>query len=169
MKLRLTDVKENGELHKLLNENQVESWSKIAKKYLEPEDNTNNNSIENFDTKPKEMSSIEPHTNFCTWDYFEEAKNEYLKQNPEKKSEDYIKGSNIVYLSSDSPNTLQTIDKSKCYIIGGLLDHNRFKRLSQTNAEKLGLCTAALPISDYIQLTGRKVLTINQGIFIFKF
>ncbi|KAF9583382.1 tRNA (guanine(9)-N(1))-methyltransferase [Lunasporangiospora selenospora] len=68
----------------------------------------------------------------------------------------------IVYLSADSPNVISTLDPGTCYILGGIVDKNRFPGLCQEKAEKLGLETAQLPISEYIQMSSRRVLTVNQ-------
>ncbi|KAF9183398.1 tRNA (guanine(9)-N(1))-methyltransferase [Haplosporangium sp. Z 11] len=68
----------------------------------------------------------------------------------------------VVYLSADSPNTISQLDPGTCYILGGIVDKNRFPRLCQNKAEKLGLETAQLPIGDYIQMSSRRILTVNQ-------
>ncbi|KAG0213052.1 tRNA (guanine(9)-N(1))-methyltransferase [Mortierella sp. NVP41] len=68
----------------------------------------------------------------------------------------------IVYLSADSPNTITELDPGTCYILGGIVDKNRFPNLCQSKAEKLGIETAQLPIGEYIQMSSRRVLTVNQ-------
>ncbi|XP_076459878.1 tRNA methyltransferase 10 homolog A-like [Babylonia areolata] len=68
----------------------------------------------------------------------------------------------IVYLSSESPNVLHTLDDSKVYVIGGLVDHNHHKGLCHRLAEERGLAHAQLPIGQFLQLQSRKVLTINH-------
>jgi len=70
--------------------------------------------------------------------------------------------SKLVYLTSDSDNTLNHLDNGKIYIIGGIVDRNRLKRAAISNAESIGLATAKLPISDYFNLVTTKVLTCNH-------
>jgi len=69
----------------------------------------------------------------------------------------------IVYLSADSPNTITQLDPGTCYVLGGIVDKNRYPFLCQKKAEALGIETAQLPIGEYIQMSSRRVLTVNQG------
>ncbi|XP_065883674.1 tRNA methyltransferase 10 homolog A-like [Dysidea avara] len=69
---------------------------------------------------------------------------------------------NVVFLAAESPNILNELDPTKAYIIGGLVDHNHHKRYCYDKAVELGIQHAQLPISDYVTISGRKVLTVNH-------
>lgn len=58
----------------------------------------------------------------------------------------------VVYLTPDSPNVLDQLNKDKVYIIGGLVDHQVRKDKTKSLAEEKGLCTARLPIDKYMEL-----------------
>lgn len=68
----------------------------------------------------------------------------------------------IVYLSSDSPNTLMELKPYSTYIIGGLVDKNRHKAICYKQATERGIKTAKLPIGEYIQMASRSVLATNH-------
>lgn len=86
----------------------------------------------------------------------------------------------LVYLSADAEDELETLRDDEVYIIGGIVDRNRYKvslstsyrisirhahkqNLCQNKAERLEIRTARLPIGAYIaNLPTRKVLTVNQ-------
>jgi tRNA (guanine9-N1)-methyltransferase len=81
----------------------------------------------------------------------------------EKAIEDaYDDKSALVYLTADSDTELATLEPEKGYIIGGLVDRNRYKRMCLEKAERLGIRTARLPISDHVKVLGSKALTVNQ-------
>ncbi|KAJ5725873.1 uncharacterized protein N7483_007230 [Penicillium malachiteum] len=73
-------------------------------------------------------------------------------------------GGEIIYLSSDSENTLTELKPYNTYIIGGLVDKNRHKAVCYNSALAKGVKTAKLPIGDYIQMASRSILTTNHVI-----
>lgn len=73
----------------------------------------------------------------------------------------------LIYLTADSPNTITSLDSNKVYVIGGIVDRNRYKGLTYDRATNLGIETGRLPIDDGIKLLSSKVLTVNHGIISF--
>ena len=48
------------------------------------------------------------------------------------------------------------------YIIGGLVDRNRYPNITKKKAEKEGIRHARFPIGEHMQLKSSTVLTVNQ-------
>jgi tRNA (Guanine-1)-methyltransferase len=63
----------------------------------------------------------------------------------------------LTYLTADAEDEIQHLEDCKGYIIGGLVDRNRHKRLCLDKAQRLGVHAARLPISEHLQLAGSKV------------
>ncbi|XP_029636614.1 tRNA methyltransferase 10 homolog A [Octopus sinensis] len=80
---------------------------------------------------------------------------------PEKYSELFDKSS-LIYLSSESDNVLDDLQEDKVYVIGGLVDHNHYKGLCHRLAVDADISHAQLPISQYLEMKSRKVLTVNH-------
>ncbi|XP_066536927.1 RNA (guanine-9-)-methyltransferase domain-containing protein 2 [Hoplias malabaricus] len=73
-----------------------------------------------------------------------------------------ISKEDLVYLTSDSPNTLDELDENKAYVIGGLVDHNHHKGISFERAKELGIAHAQLPLGSFVKMNSRKVLAVNH-------
>lgn len=67
---------------------------------------------------------------------------------------------NIVYLTPDSDCVLEEINPECTYVIGGIVDKNRFKGKSYETANLMNIKTARLPVPEYIDLKTSPVLTI---------
>ncbi|KAF9520700.1 hypothetical protein BS47DRAFT_1267650, partial [Hydnum rufescens UP504] len=75
----------------------------------------------------------------------------------------FTEQSKVVYLTADSKEELEELKEGETYIIGGIVDRNRYKNLCLEKASRQNIRTASLPISRYLsELTTRKVLTVNQ-------
>lgn len=68
----------------------------------------------------------------------------------------------VVYLTSDSPYTLERLEPYTSYVIGGIVDRNREKGLCYKKAVQRKVRTAKLPIGEYMAMQSRFVLTTNQ-------
>ncbi|EED12386.1 tRNA m(1)G methyltransferase domain containing protein [Talaromyces stipitatus ATCC 10500] len=68
----------------------------------------------------------------------------------------------VIYLSSDSPNTLTELKPYSTYIVGGLVDKNRHKGVCYQRAIEKGIKTAKLPIGEYLRMASRPVLATNH-------
>lgn len=84
------------------------------------------------------------------------------KDSSDKPSEDRSELGEVIYLTSDSPNTLTELRPYSTYIIGGLVDRNRYKGVCYKKAMDRGIKTAKLPIGDYMQMSSRFVLATNH-------
>ena len=91
---------------------------------------------------------------------------DYIMDICEENYDELFKRDELVYLTPDSETVLETLDKDKVYIIGGLVDETTKKNLTVSNAEKFKLNTARFPIDEYMtKVEGgnyKKVLTVNQ-------
>ncbi|CAM9228168.1 unnamed protein product, partial [Chrysoparadoxa australica] len=68
----------------------------------------------------------------------------------------------LVYLTADSPDELSELTNDKVYIIGGIVDRNRHKMITQEKAEKLGVATARLPKLNELRMESSHVLAVNH-------
>lgn len=80
----------------------------------------------------------------------------------EKESRSYIEAlkdqkENLVYLTADAETILEDLDPKKLYIIGGLVDRNRWKGITMKKAQEQGIQTAKLPIGNYLKMSSSQV------------
>ncbi|KAJ2236369.1 tRNA (guanine(9)-N(1))-methyltransferase [Coemansia sp. RSA 485] len=80
----------------------------------------------------------------------------------EKEYLELFDKSDLVYLTADSPNVIESLEPGKLYVIGGIVDKNRYPRLTLNKAEEQGIAHAQLPIAKYVKMSTRKIMTVNQ-------
>ncbi|KAL4479540.1 hypothetical protein ABPG72_018526 [Tetrahymena utriculariae] len=73
------------------------------------------------------------------------------------------KQANMIYLSPDSENELETVDSSgnTIYIVGGLIDRTVKKWASFDRANSMNIKSAKLPINSYLSDLTRRALNID--------
>ena len=64
---------------------------------------------------------------------------------------------NLVYLTADAETVLEELDLKKIYIVGGLVDRNRWKGITMKKAKEQGIQTAKLPIGNYLKMSSSQV------------
>ena len=64
---------------------------------------------------------------------------------------------NLVYLTADSETVLDDLDLKKIYIVGGLVDRNRWKGITMKKAQEQEIQTAKLPIGSYLKMSSSQV------------
>ncbi|KAI0886516.1 uncharacterized protein GGS22DRAFT_114530 [Annulohypoxylon maeteangense] len=79
---------------------------------------------------------------------------------PEPEAADVEKS--IVYLTADSPYTIDRLEPGTSYVIGGIIDKNREKGLCYKIAREKNVRTAKLPIGDFMVMQSRHVLATNH-------
>ncbi|KAI1456317.1 hypothetical protein F4805DRAFT_468208 [Annulohypoxylon moriforme] len=79
---------------------------------------------------------------------------------PEPEASDVDKS--IVYLTADSPYTIDRLEPGTSYVIGGIIDKNREKGLCYKIAREKNVRTAKLPIGQFMVMQSRHVLATNH-------
>lgn len=88
---------------------------------------------------------------------------------PQDRSNVAYSGSNsssnlkqLVYLTSDAEETLETLEPDCAYIIGGIVDRNKHKFATFNKAKAQGVRVAKLPIKENFALAATHILTVNH-------
>ncbi|CAG9317040.1 unnamed protein product [Blepharisma stoltei] len=70
----------------------------------------------------------------------------------------------LVYLTADATEEVDEFEKDKFYIIGGLVDHNRLKRITIDKANSQGIKSAKLPLGRFkdTKIDWSRVLAVNH-------
>lgn len=97
-------------------------------------------------------TEIARHNGYENWDveFYEKS---YLDVYPKDK---------LVYLTSDSENVIEEFENDTYYVIGGLVDHNEHKGLCYKIAKEQGIRHGCLPLTKYVDMKTRRVLTIDH-------
>lgn len=92
---------------------------------------------------------LERHSGFNNWLLHKEEKS-YIEVFENRKED-------LVYLTADAETVLESLDASKIYIVGGLVDRNRWKGITAEKAARQGIATAKLPIADHMKMLSSQV------------
>ena len=99
--------------------------------------------------------------NVCGFEQWRKWGFDYTPSSLEEFYKDRL--SSVVYLTSDSEQTLEQLEDDKIYVIGGIVDRNRLRCAALGRAKELGIATAKLPIDVYLKtMPSTRVLTCNH-------
>ncbi|GAV47258.1 hypothetical protein ZYGR_0H00990 [Zygosaccharomyces rouxii] len=90
------------------------------------------------------------------WKNFEFHEDDQLIMGPD------VDKTKLVYLTADTDDKLETLEPGMTYIVGGIVDKNRHKALCYNKAKEMGVPAKRLPIDEFINISGRKVLTTTH-------
>ncbi|KAH9939254.1 guanine-1-methyltransferase-domain-containing protein [Epithele typhae] len=80
-----------------------------------------------------------------------------------RKEPSRAKKDTVVYLTADTDEELTELKEGETYILGGIVDRNRYKNLCFNKSKEQNIRSARLPIGTYLaEMPTRKVLTVNQ-------
>lgn len=95
-----------------------------------------------------------------------------MAENAEKRKQEATDGAEaapgnekegeVIYLSSEGTEVLHELKPYSTYIVGGLVDKNRYKGICHKRATERGIKTAKLPIGEFLQMNSRSVLATNH-------
>ena len=68
----------------------------------------------------------------------------------------------MIYLSGDADEEMEEYDPTKIYIIGGLVDHNSLKNITQAKADDLKIKSQKLPLQKYVKLKRSPIITVQE-------
>lgn len=149
------------EFDDLMNDKEIVSLSnQIARSYsaMRHSDYDVKLSISSFNKNLKKRfdKSVSQYTKWNNIEFTENEKlSDILPSDPEMLSK-------YIYLTADTEEEIQSLEEGYTYIIGGIVDKNRYKKLCLNKAKDLGLKVARLPIGKYIQVNGRHVLATSH-------
>lgn len=98
-------------------------------------------------------SQLEKISGFNNWVMHKEEKS-YIEVFQDRKED-------LVYLTADSGTLLEKLDISKIYVVGGLVDRNRWKGLTAEKAMNQGIATAKLPIGEHMKMLSSQVMSVG--------
>lgn len=96
--------------------------------------------------------------------HYEQWKNFDFQEDDKLIAGGEVDKSKLVYLTADTDDKLDSLEPGMTYIVGGIVDKNRHKLLCYNKAKEMGITSKRLPIGEYINISGRKVLTTTHVI-----
>lgn len=114
-------------------------------------------SVFNWSGRLAEHEAVEGVVRELAWTGVSVSKQDYLSYTAEFSAQpqpDAASGlKQLVYLTSDAEETLETLDPRCAYVIGGIVDRNRLKGATCNKASAQGIRTAKLPIKENFALS----------------